>query len=176
MAGLSTLGAVHTAIALVGFGAGVAALLRDYEIRFDNAIGKFYSAMTFVAAFTGLFIFNHGGFGPPQVLSILTILTLLVAALASTTQLFGRASGHVEMVGFTTTILFHLIPAFTESLIRLPVGAPWLASPEAPEFKAIYGALFVLYGIGLTLQLRWFNASRIPVGDGLIRPGSGAGA
>ena len=160
MAGLSTLGAVHTAIALVGFGAGVAALLRDYEIRFDNAIGKFYTAMTFVAAFTGLFIFNHGGFGPPQVLSILTIITLLVAALASTTQLFGRASSYVELVSFTTTLLFHLIPAFTESLIRLPVGAPGLATPDAPEFKAIYGALFVLYGIGLALQLRWFNASR----------------
>lgn len=161
MAGLTTLGAVHTAIALVGFGAGVAALLRDYEIRFDNPIGKFYTAMTFVAAFTGLFIFNHGGFGPPQVLSILTMLTLLVAALASATSLFGGAARHVERVGFSTTILFHLIPAFTESLIRLPVGAPWLASPEAPEFKAIYGALFVLYGIGLAVQLRWFKARAV---------------
>ena len=161
MAGLTTLGAVHTAIALVGFGAGLAALLRDCEIRFANAIGKFYSAMTLLAAFTGLFIFNHGGFGPPQVLSILTIAALLVAVLASCTQLFGRASRQVELVSFTTTLLFHLIPAFTESLIRLPVGAPWLASPEAPEFKAIYGALFLLYGIGLALQLRWLK-KRMP--------------
>jgi uncharacterized membrane protein len=160
MAGMTTLGAVHTAIALVGFGAGISALLQDYAIRFDNRTGKFYVAATFVAAFTGLFIFNHGGFGPPQVLSILTLFTLLAGVLASTTQLFGRVSGHVELVCFSTTILFHLIPAFTESLIRLPVGAPLLASPDAPEFQAIYGALLVLYGIGLALQLRWFNASR----------------
>lgn len=160
MAGLSTLGAIHTAIALVGFGAGVSALARDYEIRFADATGKFYAAATFLAALTGLFIFNHGGFGPPHVLSILTMLTLLAAVLASTTALFGKASGYVELIAFSTTILFHLIPAFTESLIRLPVGAPLLASPDAPEFKAIYGALFALYGVGLALQLRWFSASR----------------
>ena len=160
MAGMTTLGAVHTAIALVGFGAGIAALLRDYEIRFNNRTGKFYVAATFLAAFSGLFIFNHGGFGPPQVLSLLTILTLLAGVLASTTRVFGKLSDYVEIISFSTTLLFHLIPAFTESLIRLPVGAPWLASPDAPEFQAIYGALFVLYGIGLTLQLRWFKASR----------------
>lgn len=93
-------------------------------------------------------------------LSILTILTLLVGMLAATTHLFGKASELVEIICFSTTLLFHLIPAFTESLIRLPVGAPLLASPEAPEFQAIYGALFVLYGIGLALQLRWLNAKR----------------
>lgn len=160
MAGLTTLGAVHTAIALVGFGAGVAALASDCEIRFRNGTGKLYVFATGLAAISGLFIFNHGGFGPPHVLSILTLLTLAAGVLASTTKLFGKASGHVELVCFTTTILFHLIPAFTESLIRLPVGAPLLQSPDAPEFKAIYGTLFVLYGAGLTLQLRWFNANR----------------
>lgn len=160
MAGLTTLGAVHTAIALVGFGAGVATLLRDCEIRFGNSTGKFYVLATFIAAASGLFIFNHGGFGPPQVLSLLTILTLLAGMLAATTPVFGKASELVEIICFSTTLLFHLIPAFTESLIRLPVGAPLLTSPEAPEFQAIYGALFVLYGIGLALQLRWFNAKR----------------
>jgi uncharacterized membrane protein len=160
MAGLTTLGAVHTAIALVGFGAGIAALARDYEIRFSNGTGKCYVLFTFLAAFSGLFIFNHGGFGPPQVLSILTLFSLAAGVLASTQKLFGKASGHVELICFTTTILFHLIPAFTESLIRLPVGAPLLQSPDAPEFKAIYGTLLVLYGTGLALQLRWFNASR----------------
>jgi uncharacterized membrane protein len=160
MAGLTTFGAVHTAIALVGFGAGVAALARDYEIRFNNGMGKFYVFATFLAAASGLFIFNHGGFGPPHVLSILTMLTLTAGVLAATTKLFGKASAHVEIISFTTTILFHLIPAFTETLTRLPVDAPLLATPEAPEFKAIYGTLFVLYGAGLTLQLRWFNANR----------------
>jgi hypothetical protein len=173
MAGLTTLGAVHTAIALVGFGAGVAALVRDYEIRFNNGTGKFYVATTFLAALTGLFIFNHGGFGPPHVLSILTLLTLLMGVLASVTSLFGRASGYVEILCFSTTILFHLIPAFTESLIRLPVGAPLLSSPEAPEFQAIYGTLFVLYGIGIALQLRWLNASRA---RGMLTPAPDAAA
>jgi hypothetical protein len=51
-----------------------------------------------------------------------------------------------------------MIPAVTESSTRLPLDAPLLASPEAPELKAVTGALFVLYAIGATLQVRRLKA------------------
>ena len=153
MLGLSTLGAIHTAIGLVAIGFGFWALARDREILW-NRLGKIYLALTFITAATGLPIFRHGGFGPPHVLALMTFAALGLGALAATTQVFGGWSRVVRVVSFTSTFLFHAIPGFTESLIRLPVAKPFAASPEDPVMRPIYGTLLVLYAIGLWLQLR----------------------
>ena len=56
-------------------------------------------------------------------------------------------------------------PATTETSTRLPLGAPLLSSPEAPELKAATGVLAVLYLIGVTLQvLRLRGAARLSPG------------
>jgi hypothetical protein len=50
-----------------------------------------------------------------------------------------------------------MIPAFTETLTRLPAGQPFLPNAEAPQFGPIYGTLLLLFVIGLALQLRWLR-------------------
>ena len=157
--GLTTLGVVHTAIALIGLAAGFYALAQYKEIRFADRIGQFYVVGTFIAAVTGLFIFQHGGFGPPHVLAILTIIALAVGMLAGLTNVFDGWSRYVQAISFTSTILFHLIPAVAETTTRLPVGAPLFKSPDDPGLHPIAGLLLVIYAIGLTLQIRWLRAS-----------------
>ena len=157
--GLTTLGIFHTAIALIGLAAGFYALAQCKEIRVANRIGQVYVVGTFIAAVTGLFIFQHGGFGPPHVLSILTIIALAVGILAGLSGVFGGWSRYVQAISFTTTILFHLIPAITETTTRLPAGVPIFSSPDDPGLKPIAGVLLVIYAIGLTLQIRWMRAS-----------------
>jgi len=153
MLGLTALGIVHTLVSLVALAAGLIALLRGGAITLDGALGKVYWLTTFVTAATGLGIFQHGGFGKPHILSILTIATLLLALTAGRTALFGRFSRHVEVVGYSATFLFHLIPGITETTTRLPFGAPLFANADAPALQTIAGVLAVLFLIGAGLQL-----------------------
>lgn len=159
MLGLTTLGVFHTAISLVALVCGVWALARYKEISLRNGLGQIYVVGTFLSAASGLFIFQHGGFGPPHVLSILTILALAVGTVAATSQLFGRASRYIQVISYSSTIFFHLIPGVTETSTRLPRGAPLVASPDSPVLQTAYVVLLVVFLIGLTLQLRWLRAT-----------------
>jgi len=154
MAGLTTLGMVHTAISLIAVGAGLIALIRDKEISPRNRLGQVYVIMTVLTCLTGFGIFQHGGFGNPHVLGIVTLVVLVIAAVAGYTRLYGRASPYVETVSYSATFFFHWIPAITETSTRLPLGAPLVANAEAPELKAVTGVLFVVFLIGATLQVR----------------------
>lgn len=154
---LTTLGIIHTAISLVAVASGFWALARDKEISALNSLGRTYLVTTFLTAVTGLGIFQHGGFGPPHVLSILTILALAVGSAAAFTATFGRWSRYVQAICFSVTMFFHMVPGFTETLTRLPVSQPMLPNADAPELKAIAGVLLLLLVVGLVFQLRWLR-------------------
>jgi uncharacterized membrane protein len=160
MFGLTQLGIIHTAISLVAIATGVLAFLRHRQILTTDRLGQTYLVTTFLTAATGLGIFEHGGFGPPHALSIMTLIALAIGTLAALRQSFGRSSRTVQAVSYTSTAFFHTIPGFTESLTRLPLGNPVLPSQEAPEFRIIYGVLLALFAIGLFLQLRWLRRNK----------------
>src|SRR4030095_7507698 len=109
MLSLTTLGIIHTAISLVALAAGVVALVRDKEISPRNFVGKLYIWTTILVCLTGLPIMQHGGFGKPHALGIITLVVLVVAALAGKGK-FGPLSRYLEVVSYTATFLFHLIP------------------------------------------------------------------
>lgn len=152
--GLTSLGTVHTAISLVAVVAGLWALWRYSEITLRTRLGRVFVWTTVLTCLTGFGIFQHGGFGKPHVLGIITLVALAVGAMAGRGMLFGRAARHVEAAAYSASFLFHWIPAFTETLTRLPLGAPLLSSPDAPELKAITGVLLLLYLVGVGLQFR----------------------
>ncbi|MES2946429.1 MAG: hypothetical protein V4772_26475 [Pseudomonadota bacterium] len=155
---LTTLGIVHTAISLVAVASGFWALVRDKEISALNPLGRTYLVTTFLTAATGLGIYQHGGFGPPHVLSILTILALAVGSAAAFKGVFGRWSRYAQAICFSATMFFHMIPGFTETLTRLPVSQPLLPNADAPELKAIAAVLLLLLMVGLVFQLRCLRA------------------
>ena len=153
MLGLTPLGVIHTAMSLVAVGAGIVALVRDREISPRNSVGRLYVITTLITALSGFGIFEHGGFGKPHALGVLTLIVLAVAAIAGRSKFFGRASSYVETVGYSATFFFHLIPGVAESTTRLPPGAPLYDSIEAPEIQAITGVAFLLFLIGASLQV-----------------------
>ena len=153
MLGLTTLGTFHTAISLIAVAAGIVAFVRDKEISPRNTVGTVYIVTTVVTCLTAFGIFQHGGFGKPHALAIITLVVLGVAAVAGYSGFFGRLSRYVETVSYSATFLFHLIPAITETSTRLPAGAPLLANAEAPELQTATAVLFVLFLIGATLQV-----------------------
>jgi uncharacterized membrane protein len=160
MFGLTSLGLVHTAISLVAVVAGVVALFRYKEIPPGTTVEQVYVWTTVLTCLTGFGIFQHGGFGKPHVLGILTLVVLAVAAVAGRTQLFGRWSKYVETISYSTTFFFHMIPGFTESLTRLPAGSPVFASAEDPGLQPVIGVVFVLFLIGVVLQVLRLRGTR----------------
>ena len=164
MFGLTSLGVIHTAISLVAVAAGLIALLRDKQITSGNRLGQVYFVTTLLTAVTGFGIFQHGGFGKPHALGILTLLVLVVIMVAYRTQFYGRWSRVVEVVGYSATFLFHMIPAVTETTTRLPLGAPLLPSAEAPALQVATAVMGLLFLIGAYFQVR------------RLRPASAAGA
>lgn len=152
MLGMTPFGLVHTLISLVAVIAGVVSFLRDGRISSRNALGMTYVVFTIASCVTALFIFRHGGFGPPHGVAVLTLVVLAIAACARGTRLFGRGSRYVETLSYSATFLFHMIPAVTETSTRLPAGAPLIDSPDSPTLKAVYLVLLVTFLIGATLQ------------------------
>lgn len=159
--GLTPLGTVHTAISLVAVIAGLIAFFRFKEISLNTPAGRVYVATTVLTCLTGFGIFQHGGFGKPHALGVITLVVLAVAWQAGRSNVFGRVSAYVAMVGYSLTFFFHMIPGVTESATRLPLGAPWVADPDAsPALQAIIGGLFVVFLIGATLQVLRLRAAR----------------
>jgi len=153
MGGLSTLGLIHTAISLVALATGFILIVRDRAISPRARFGSTYLVATLLTAATALGIFRHGGFGPPHALAILTLIALAAGAAATYSGLFGRASRYVEAACYSATFLFHLVPGFTETLTRLPAGAPIAASDQAPILQAIDSVLLLLFLAWLTWQI-----------------------
>jgi len=154
MLGLTQLGVVHTAISLVAVAAGFISLFRYKDIFYANTVGKVYVITTVLTCLTGFGIFQHGGFGKPHALGIITLLVLGVAAVAEYTALFKGLSRYVRAVSYSATFMFHWIPAITETSTRLPLGHPLLADAEAPELKVATAMLTLLFLIGTSLQVR----------------------
>jgi len=151
---LTPLGVFHTSLSLVAVVSAIATLIKDRGVSPRSRVGRVYIWSLVATCLTGLPIFRHGAIGPPHVLGVLTLATFAVAAIAGKTQVFGRLSPYVETVSYWVTLLFLGISTVTETLTRVPPGAPIVASPEAPIFKPLYLALLVLFLIGVTMQIK----------------------
>ena len=153
--GLTFLGVFHTTISLIAVAIGAVALIRDGKITWDNPIGKIYFITTIIVCLTGFGIFQHGGFGKPHALGVITLIVLAIAfAVGKKTVLFGRFSPYVETVSYSMTFFFHIVPGITETATRLPLNAPLASSPEDPNIHMTIGICFVLFVIGAMLQVR----------------------
>jgi len=112
---------------------------------------------TLITALSALGIFQHGSFGVAHGLAILTLLGLAIGTLAAATGIFGKLSRYVQATGYSATLLFHMIPAITDFMLRLPVGDPFLTSIEDPILKMSYLVLLVLFLAGLSFQFVWIR-------------------
>jgi uncharacterized membrane protein len=159
MLGLTQLGVVHTAISIVAVVAGAIALVRDGAITLRNAVGKVYVAATILTCLTGFGIFQHGGFGKPHALGVITLIVIGIAMSAEQYGWFGRAARYVATIGYSATFLFNLIPGITETSTRLPPGAPLAANPDVQGLQIASGILFILFLIVAYLQARRLRAA-----------------
>lgn len=173
MLGITPFGMVHTVISLIAVAAGVVALVRHGEINSRITSGRIYLIMTVLTCLTGFFIFQHGGFGKPHALGILTLLVMAIAFSAEQGNWYGRLSAYVSVVGYSMTLFFHMIPAITETATRVPPSQPLASGPEAQLIQACVGLAFLMFLIGAALQVRRVLLARrtqLSAGRGSARP------
>lgn len=151
------LGWFHTVMGIIALVSAGFTLARFKEISPQTRSGQIYLATTLITAGTALGIFQRGEFGPGHSLAVMTLLALAVGTVAATMKPFGKWSRHVQAVSYSATVLFHCLPAVTDGLLRLPVGDPVLTSLEDPILKMCFLGLFVIFLVGVSLQLRWIH-------------------
>ena len=154
---ISILGWFHTGVAIAALLCGLYALAKYKVISQQQLTGKLYLICTLIAAATALMIYRHDGFGVAHGLAVLTLLALGVGAVAEKTKIFGKFSRYLQAISYSGTFLFHMIPAITDGLMRLPVGDPVVTSIEDPLLQGFYLAFLLTYIVGITLQIRWLR-------------------
>ena len=157
MPDMTLLGWFHT---IIGAGAVISGFYTLYQskiISFDTEAGKLYIYFTFIVAVSALGIYNQGGFNIAHVLAVLTLVALCGGLIMEQTNLFGSYSKYFQALGYTSTLLFHMIPAITDFLRRLPVGEPFVDSLEAPLLVGFQLAFLAIYLVGMGVQLRWLS-------------------
>lgn len=162
MSSLTSLGFIHTAISLVAVVSGFLALTHGRGITWSDRTGRVYIITTLLTCLTAFGIFQHGGFGKPHALAVVTLLVLGFAFFADRRSEFSAWAFYAAPVTYSTTLFLHMIPGVTETFTRLPLQAPVFSSPEDPALQQVIGVLFGIYIAGVALQVwRLRRASRM---------------
>ena len=66
-------------------------------------------------------------------------------------------SKYFQALGYTSTLLFHMVPAITDFFRRLHVGDPFIDSFEDPLLINFHLSFLVVYLIGLSYQMYWLR-------------------
>lgn len=145
-------GWVHTIIAIFGLLAGFYSLAKYKFILWEQLSGKMYLVFTFIAAVTSLMIYNQGGFGPAHFLGVLTLMALFCGSFITKIPVFSKIADYFQTLCFSGTLLFHMIPAITDGLRRLPPGNPIVAEADDPLLLKFYLLFVVIFLIGYAVQ------------------------
>ena len=154
---MTLLGWFHTIIAIVALLAGFYTLAVFKVITLEHKSGRIYLLCTLIAATTALMIYNQGGFGPAHVLAVLTILALVAGFVVSKISILAKIADYFQAFCYSATLLFHMVPAITDGLLRLPIGDPYLKTIHDPLLKQFYLLFVAIFVIGYVLQVFWLR-------------------
>ena len=157
---ITLLGWFHTIIAIIALIAGFYTLAVFKVITPEQKSGQLYLACTFVAAATALMIYQHGGFGPAHGLAVLTLLALAGGFFVTKIPALAKIAAYFQAFCFSATLLFHMIPAITDGLLRLPVGNPVLTNPHDPLLRKFYLAFVAIFLVGYGMQFLWLKKQK----------------
>ena len=155
---MTWLGWFHTVLGVFALLSAGYTLVKYRVISMASGVGKIYLLLTVIVAGSALGIYNQGGFGIAHMLGVLTLVAVVGGAVMEKFALFGAASKYFQAFGYTSTVLFHMIPAITDFLRRLPLGDPFVDSFDDPLVLNFHLGFLVLYAVGLGSQLMWLRA------------------
>ena len=154
---MTVLGWFHTILGILAVLSGFYTLYKYKIITTEESSGRLYVVVTLLVAGSALGIYNQGGFGIAHVLAVLTLIALAGGYIMEKFKWFGSFSKYFQALGYTSTLLFHMIPAITDFLRRLPLGDPFIDSFEDPLLLNFHTAFLVIYLVGLVTQMVWLK-------------------
>jgi len=154
---MTILGWFHTVLGILAVLSGFYSLYKYKIITTSESSGRLYVLVTLLVAGSALGIYNQGGFGVAHVLAVLTLIALAGGYIMEKLKWFGSFSKYFQALGYTSTLLFHMIPAITDFLRRLPVGDPFIDSFDDPLLLNFHTAFLVIYLVGLVAQVVWLK-------------------
>jgi len=155
---MTILGWFHTVLGVFAVLSGFYILFKYQFISLKHLLGKTYILITFFVAASALGIYNQGGFGIAHILAALTLFALFGGIILEKIKLFGPLSKYIKALAYTSTLLFHMIPAITDFLRRLPVGDPFIDSFEDPLLSNFLSAFLIIYLAFYGLQVFWLKS------------------
>ena len=151
------LGWLHTILGIGALLSGFYTLIKYRVVTLAHRSGKLYVLLTLIVAGTALGIYNQGGFGIAHNLAVLTLVALAGGVVMEKTRLFGSLSKYCQALGYSSTLLFHMIPAITDFLRRLPVGDPFIDTLEDPLLRQFHLAFLAIFVVGFIAQVLWLR-------------------
>jgi len=149
---MTLLGWFHTITGIAALLLAIVSIYRYSFIRSTDKEGAAYLLITVIVAGSALGIYNQGGFGVAHILAILTLGAALGGFILERFRIFGKASPYFQAIAYSATILFHMLPAITDFLRRLPVGDPFIDSFESPLLQGFHLSFLGLYVLGVLVQ------------------------
>jgi len=157
MPDMTLLGWFHTLLGVVALVTAFYTLYKYKVISLTNLSGKLYVMVTVIVAVTALGIYNQGGFGIAHWLAVLTLVAVFGGVIMEKLKLFGRFSIYFQALGYSSTLLFHMIPAITDFLLRLPLDDTFVDSIDDPLLVGFHQAFLAVYLMGMAIQMRWLH-------------------
>ena len=154
---MTMLGWFHTVLGVVAVLSGFYTLYKYRVISVQEGPGKLYVYVTLLVAGSALGIYNQGGFGIAHILAVLTLVALAGGFIMEKIKLFGSFSNYFQALSYSSTLLFHMIPAITDFLRRLPVGDPFVDSLEDPLLVNFQVAFLLIFVVGIIAQFFWLK-------------------
>ena len=121
---MTLLGWFHTILGILAVLSGFYTLYKHRVISTEESSGLLYVLVTVLVAGSALGIYNQGGFGVAHILAVLTLIALSGGYIMERFKWFGSFSKYFQALGYTSTLLFHMIPAITDNKTRHPDPQP----------------------------------------------------
>ena len=150
---LSILGIIHTAISVIALLAAFYALFKSGKLDPLTGSGRAYIWLTILTCVTGFPIMKTGHFTPGHYVAITILILLPLGIYAKQLRIFGKFWEYAQVIFLSTTLFLSWIPAFVETLTRLPISSPIADGPNAPILQNLLAGLLVVYLVGVIYQL-----------------------
>lgn len=147
---LSALGWFHTLGSLPAVPIGLILLLRHGRIDPATRLGKAYLFFMFIGALSAIFVIKSP---PGAAVAALSLVSLTVGATIGFIRPLARQRWTIETIALSVSYFTLLLPSVTETLTRLPAGAPVASGVEDPLVVSFQLTLLAALIVGVTLQL-----------------------